>query len=159
MAKANPGGEGSTTVAKNRKAGRDYFIDERIEAGIALMGSEVKSLRAGRASINEAYASELDGDFWLLNCHIPEYAPSGRAGHEPTRRRKLLLHRRQINKLIGTVQTAGVTVIPLAIYFNARGIAKVQLGVGRGKRKYDKRASEKAKDWRRDKERLLRDKN
>ena len=158
MAKPSPGGEGSKTVAKNRKAWRDYFIDERIEAGIALMGSEVKSLRAGRASINEAYAAEFDGEFFLLNCHIPEYAPSGRAGHEPTRRRKLLLHRRQIGKLIGTVKTAGMTLVPLAIYFNSRGMAKVQLGVARGNHKYDKRAAEKAKDWKRDKERLLRDK-
>lgn len=159
MAKGSPSGDGRKVVAHNRKARRDYFIDDRLEAGIALMGSEIKSLRAGRASINEAYAAEAKGEFFLLNAHIPEYAPSGRAGHEPTRRRKLLLHRRQIDKLGGTIHVAGMTVVPLSIYFNERGMAKVELGVARGKRQYDKRASEKEKDWRRDQQRLLRDKS
>ena len=145
-------------AAQNRKARRDYFIDDRLEAGIALTGSEVKSLRAGRASINEAYATEHQGEFFLLNAHIPVYAASGGAGHEPTRRRKLLLHRRQIDKLGGTIHAAGMTVVPLSIYFNERGMAKVELGVARGKRQYDKRATEKEKDWNRDKARLLRDK-
>ena len=142
------------TVAVNRKARRDYFIKEHYEAGIALEGSEVKSLRAGKASIAEAYAADLGGEFWLLNAHIPEYAPAGRFGHTPTRRRRLLLHRRQIEKLRGEVQAAGMTVVPLALYFNERGIAKVELALGRGRRDYDKRAAVKERDWRREQERL-----
>ena len=151
---AAPGRDGRVIVAVNRKARRDYFIKERVEAGIVLTGSEVKSLRAGRASIAESYAGDMGGEFWLLGAHIPEYAPAGRFGHAPTRQRRLLLHRRQIEKLRGEVQAAGMTLVPLALYFNERGIAKVELALGRGKHAYDKRAAVKERDWRREQERL-----
>ena len=142
-------------MAVNRKALRDYFVEDRLEAGIALAGSEVKSLRAGRASIAEAYAGEDGGEFYLINAHIAEYAPAGRFGHAPTRRRKLLLRRREIDRLRGAVQRAGMTVVPLSLYFNERGMAKVELGVARGRKAADKRALERERDWRREKERLL----
>ena len=144
-------------VAQNRKARHNYFIDETIESGIVLTGTEVKSLREGRANIGDAYATERNDELWLLNCHISEFA-SSRQNHEPMRPRKLLLRRREIARLAGAVQRGGVTLVPLAIYFNERGIAKVRLGVGRGKRQYDKRQTEKKRDWDREKARLLREK-
>ena len=143
-------------VAVNRKARHDYFIDDTLEAGIALTGSEVKSLRSGKASIAEAFANKDEGDFFLMNAHIPEYAPAARFGHMPRRPRRLLLHKRQIEKLTGIVASPGMTVIPLAIYFNDRGYAKVELGVARGKKDYDKRETIKQRDWDREKQRLLR---
>lgn len=143
-------------VAQNRRARHDYFIDETIEAGIVLTGSEVKSLREGRASINEAYAGERDGAIWLFNAHIPEYRGASHFGHEPRRNRKLLLHKREMNRLIGAVRKEGVTLVPLSVYFNERGIAKVALGLVHGKRKADKRAAIKERDWQRDKARLMR---
>ena len=142
-------------VAVNRKARRDYVIEDRFEAGVALMGSEVKSLRSGKASIAEAFAAEKKGEFFLTSAHIPEYAPSGQFGHAPRRERKLLLHRRQLDKLVGVVREAGMTVVPLSLYFNDRGIAKVELGVARGKKGPDKRAAIKERDWQRQKERVL----
>lgn len=144
------------TVAENRKARFNYFIDEKIEAGLALTGTEVKSLRLGRASIGEAYAVEQGGELYLINANIPPYAAASRFGHEPTRPRKLLLHRGQINKLIGTMQRGGVTVVPLRLYFNARGIAKLELGVARGKKQADKREVTRDREWQREQGRLLR---
>ncbi len=144
-------------VAQNRKARRDYMIDETFEAGLILVGSEVKSLRAGSGSIAEAYAGMRNGELHLLNAYIPEYKSANRFNHEPRRPRKLLVHRRERSRLAGAVQRRGVTLVPLALYFNERGIAKLRLGLARGKRKADKRATEKARDWQRQKQRLLRD--
>lgn len=144
-------------VAQNRKARRDYLIEDTLEAGMMLVGSEVKSLRAGSGSIAEAYADVKDGELHLLNAYIPEYKSANRFNHEPRRPRKLLVHARERDRLVGAVQRRGVTLIPLAIYFNERGIAKLRLGVARGKRKVDKRETEKARDWQRQKARLLRE--
>jgi SsrA-binding protein len=144
-------------VAQNRRARHDYLIEDTYEAGIALHGSEVKVLREGKASIAEAYAGDKDGDLYLFNANIPEY-PAARFNHEPKRARRLLLHKREINKLLGRVTREGMTLIPLAIYFNPRGRAKLQLGLAKGKRKSDKREAEKARDWQRDKARIMRDK-
>ncbi len=143
-------------VAQNRKARYDYFIEDKFEAGIMLTGSEVKSLRVGKASIAEAFAEEQKGDFYLLNAHISEYGPASRFGHAPKRPRRLLLHRRQIDKLTGAVAEKGMTIVPLSMYFNARGICKVEIGLARGKKNHDKRATEANRDWDREKQRLLR---
>jgi SsrA-binding protein len=145
-------------AADNRKARRNYFIEETIEAGIVLRGSEVKSLRAGRASLAEAYASDREGELYLLNAHIAPYAAASHTGHEPRRPRKLLLRKREVNRLIGAVRREGMTLVPLSLYFNDRGLAKVSLALARGKKLYDKRATEKERDWAREKGRLLRDK-
>ena len=145
------------TVARNRKALRDYFIEDRVEAGIVLTGSEAKSLRAGRVNINGAFARERDRAIWLEDCHISTYTQAGRDNHEPARARKLLLHRREIARLAGAVSRAGYTLVPLSIYFNHRGIAKVELGLGKGKHVHDKRAAIREREWKRHKERLLRD--
>ena len=144
-------------IAQNRKARYNYAIEETFEAGIALTGTEVKSLRAGRGSINESYAAEQSGELYLINSHIPEYPPAGRFNHEPRRARKLLLHRRQIEKLIGAITREGYTLVPLSIYFDKRGFAKVELGLGRGKKKHDKREAIKERDWQRQKRRMLRE--
>jgi SsrA-binding protein len=143
-------------VAQNRKARHDYFITDTLEAGIMLAGSEVKTLRLGQASIGEAYAAERAGDLFLFNAYIPIYKPANRFNHEERRARKLLVHRRERDKLLGSIKREGVTIVPLGIYFNDRGIAKVELGLAKGKRKADKRASEKARDWQRQKSRVLR---
>ncbi len=148
---------GRKVVARNRRATHDYFIDERFEAGLVLQGTEVKSLREGRANIAEAYASERAGELFLVNATIPEYHAGNIFNHEPRRPRKLLLRRRELNKLIGAVRKQGQTLIPLQLYFNPRGLAKIELGLARGKKAYDKRASIKERDWQREKERLLRD--
>ncbi len=145
-------------VAQNRRARHDYHIESTIEAGLQLAGTEVKVLRQGLASINEAYATERDGDIYLVNAHFPEY-PSARFNHEPRRPRKLLLRRREINRLIGAIKREGVTLVPLAIYFNERGRAKLELGLAKGKRKADRREAEKERDWQRDKARLMRERN
>jgi len=142
-------------VAQNRRARHDYLIESTLEAGMQLVGTEVKVLRQGLASIGEAYAAERGGQIYLLNAHVPIY-PSARFNHEPRRPRKLLLHRREINKLMGAVKREGITLIPLAVYFNERGQAKLELGLAKGKRKADKREAEKARDWQRDKARLMR---
>jgi SsrA-binding protein len=144
-------------VAENRKARHNYFIEDRFEAGLALLGTEVKSLRQGQVSIAEAYAAEKGGEIFLLNATIPAYAPS-RVNHDPKRPRKLLLHRSEIRKLSGKLKRGGLTLVPLRLYFNPRGVAKLELGLGRGKRKVDKREAERAKDWQREKARLLRGK-
>ena len=143
-------------AAQNRKARHDFHIDDTLEAGMMLTGTEVKSLRLGRVSINEAFAAEKDGEFWLFNAHFPEYESANRFNHEPRRPRKLLLKRREVSRLIGQTQRDGMTLIPLSIYFNPRGIAKLQLGLAHGKKKVDKREAEKERDWKRDKARLLR---
>ncbi|MFQ5783463.1 MAG: SsrA-binding protein SmpB [Alphaproteobacteria bacterium] len=143
-------------AALNRKARRNYFIDETLEAGIVLIGTEVKSLREGRANIGEAYATVREGELFLVNAHISEYRGGNRFNHEPLRPRKLLLRKRELRRLIGAIQRQGVTLVPLSIYFNDRGLAKVSLGVARGKRQYDKRATERERDWQRQKQRLLR---
>ena len=144
-------------VAQNRRARHDYLIENTLEAGMMLTGTEVKVLRKGLASIAEAYATEKEGKIYLLNAHFPIYA-SARVNHEPRRPRLLLLHNREIDKLLGAVKRDGVTLIPLAIYFNERGKAKLQLGLAKGKRKADKRQAEKERDWQRDRSRLMRDK-
>ena len=153
-------GPDATIVAQNRKARHDYFIEDTVEAGIQLMGSEVKSLRKGSGSIGESYAVEKAGEMYLTNAYIPEYAPAAKYnGHEPRRERKLLLHKREIHRLMGNIQREGYTLVPLSIYFNPRGIAKVELGLAKGKHKADKRQSSKDRDWKRDKARLMSHKN
>ena len=143
-------------AAQNRKARHDYAITDTMEAGLQLMGSEVKSLRLGRCSINEAFAAEREGEFWLLNAHFPEYEAANRFNHEPGRPRKLLLKKREVAKLIAATQREGITVVPLSIYFNDRGRAKCQLGIAKGRRQVDKRAAIKERDWKRDQARLVR---
>jgi len=143
-------------VAQNRKARHDYFIDETLEAGIMLEGTEVKSLRGGRASLNESFAQEQNGEFYLLNAHIPEYAPASQFNHTPTRVRKLLLKKKEMQNLTGKARRAGYTLVPLSLYFNKRGIAKCELGLARGKKQHDKRDTIKERDWNRQKQRLLR---
>ena len=151
--------ESGKLVAENRKARFNYAIEDTLEAGLVLTGSEVKSLRAGKANIAEAYATNEGGSaLYLINAHIAEYAQSGRANHEPTRPRKLLLHKRELDRLMGAIQRQGMTVVPLKLYFNSRGIAKVQLGLAKGKKLHDKRESEKKRDWDRHKGRLMREK-
>ena len=147
------------SVAQNRKARHDYFIEDTLEAGMQLLGSEVKSLRGGRASIAEAFAAEKDGDLYLLNAHIPEYESANRFNHAPRRPRKLLLHKKESERLKGRINREGMTIVPLAIYFNARGIAKCQLGVAKGKHKSDKRQTIKERDWQREQARVLRARN
>ena len=148
----------SRAVAVNRKARHNYFIEDTIEAGIVLNGPEVKSLRAGHASIGEAFAGEKDGEFYLMNAHITPYGAASYNNEDPARARKLLLHKREMDRFIGQQRRAGITTVPLSLYFNDRGIAKVELGIAKGKRQHDKRATEKDRDWGREKARLLRDK-
>src|SRR5256885_14325587 len=143
-------------AAENRKARFNYQIGETFEAGIALTGTEVKSLRSGKATIAESYADARGGEIWLVNANIPEYLQGGRFNHAPKRMRKLLLHRRQINKLMGAVEREGMTLIPLKLYFNDKGRAKLLLAVAKGKKLHDKRESDKKRDWSREKGRLLR---
>jgi len=142
-------------VALNRRARHDYFIEDTIEAGIELTGTEVKVLRRGLGSIAEAYAAERGNELILVNAHIPEYAAS-RFNHEPRRARRLLLHRRELNRLLGGIKRDGITIVPLSVYFNERGRAKIELGIAKGKRKTDKRQAEKARDWQRSRARILR---
>ncbi|GJE68848.1 SsrA-binding protein SmpB [Methylorubrum podarium] len=149
---------GRRVVADNRSARFHYAIEDTFEAGIALTGTEVKSLRGGKATIGESYAGPSGNDLMLFNAYIPEYLEANRFNHDTKRPRRLLLHRRQINKLIGATQRQGYTVIPLKIYFNDKGRAKVELGLGKGKQLHDKRETVKERDWQRDKARLLRDK-
>ncbi|NYZ11992.1 SsrA-binding protein SmpB [Azospirillum sp. RWY-5-1] len=146
-------------AAQNRRARFDYFIEDTLEAGLMLTGTEVKSLRSGRASINESYAGLDHGELYLFNAYIPEYLQAGRwLQHEVRRPRKLLVHKRELNKLMGAIKQKGVTLVPMTVYFNDRGIAKVQVGLATGKRKVDKRETEKARTWQRDKARLMREK-
>jgi SsrA-binding protein len=145
-------------VADNRKARFNYFIDETFEAGVVLTGTEVKSLRDGKANIGESYADTRDGEIWLINSNIPEYRQASRFNHAPKRPRKILLHRRQINKLLGAVERDGMTLVPLKLYFNEKGRAKIELALARGKKLYDKRETEKKRSWQRERGRLLREK-
>jgi SsrA-binding protein len=153
-----PKRESGKLIADNRKARFNYEIGDKVEAGIVLTGSEVKSLRAGKANITESYASDERGELYLINAHIADYAQAARDGHAPTRPRKLLLHKRELARLLGAIQRQGMTLVPLRMYFNARGIAKVELGLARGKKLHDKRETEKKRDWARQKGRLMREK-
>lgn len=145
-------------AAQNRKARHDYTISDTVEAGIVLKGPEVKSLRHGRATLTEAWAGERDGELWLFNAYIPEYQGGVLSRFEPRAPRKLLLHHRQINQLLGAITREGATLVPLNIHFNPRGLAKVTLGVGMGRQKQDKRRAIADRDWQRDKARLMRNK-
>ena len=145
------------TVAENRRARYDSFIDDKYEAGIVLTGTEVKSLRFGEGSIAESYAELRDDQVWLINANIPEFSHGNRNNHEPKRPRKLLLNVREINKLHGAVMRQGMTLVPLSIYFNGRGRAKVELALAKGKKAPDKRATEKERDWKREQGRIMRD--
>jgi len=143
-------------MAENRKARFNYAIEDTVEAGIALTGTEVKSIRNGKSTIAESYADSKDGEIWLINATIPEYLQGNRFNHEPKRPRKLLLHHREIEKMIGAVERKGMTLIPLSIYFNGRGRAKIELALAKGKQTHDKRQTIKDRDWQRDKARLMR---
>lgn len=148
----------NTLIADNRKARHDYEFLETFEAGIQLTGTEVKSLRNSQANIAESYATEEQGEIWLINSYIPEYLEGNRNNHNPRRRRKLLLHKREMAKLIGGVQKDGLTIIPNRLYFNERGLAKLQLALARGRKAHDKREVAKKRDWNREKARLMREK-
>ena len=148
--------DGSKIIADNRKARYAYAIEDSLEAGIMLMGSEVKSLRSGKTTIGESYAHAKDGELWLVNCYIPEYTQASRFNHEPKRSRKLLVHKREAARLAAAIQREGMTLIPLKLYFNAKGRAKIELGIAKGKKLHDKRETEKQRDWQRDKARLMR---
>ena len=145
-------------IAENRRARFDYFLEERLEAGLALTGSEVKSLRQGRANIAESYAAVEGREIALVNAHIPEYGPANRFNHAPRRPRRVLLHRREIDKLIGAVKREGRTLVPTKLYFNDRGLVKLELALAKGKKAHDKRASESERDWKREQGRLMREK-
>lgn len=150
--------DGYKVAAENRKARFSYAIESNVVAGIMLTGSEVKSLRNGRATIAESYATVKDGELWLINANIPEYVQANRFGHEPKRIRKLLVHRREAHKLAIAMQREGMTLVPLKLFFTPKGIAKIDIGVAKGKKLHDKRETEKNRDWQRDKARLMRDK-
>lgn len=145
-------------IAENRRARFDYFLDERFEAGLALTGTEVKALRQGRANIAESYVGVEGRELMLINAHIPEYGPASRFNHEPRRQRKLLLRRREIDKLIGAVQREGRTLAPIRLYFSDRGLVKLEVALARGKKAHDKRAAESERDWKREQGRLMREK-
>jgi SsrA-binding protein len=147
---------GIKVVADNRRARFNYEIGETVEAGIALTGTEVKSLRVGKATIAESYADAKDGEIWLINANIPEYLQASRFNHAPKRPRKLLLHKRQIAKLASAVEREGMTIVPMKLYFNERGRAKVELAVARGKKLHDKRETERKRSWDRERARLMR---
>jgi SsrA-binding protein len=143
-------------IAENRKARFNYEIGEVVEAGIALTGTEVKSLRQGKATIAESYADAKGGEIWLVNANIPEYLQASRFNHAPKRPRKLLLHRRQIDKLAAAVDREGMTIVPLKMFFNDKGRAKIEIALGRGKKLHDKRETEKKRSWERERGRLMR---
>ena len=148
--------EKTKVVAENRRARYDYVVEERFEAGIALQGTEVKALRTGEGSIAESYALVEGEEVWLINSSIPQYGAGSWMNHEPRRRRKLLLKKREINKLHGAINRQGLTVVPLSVYFNSSGKAKVELALARGKKDHDKRATIKEREWKREQGRLLR---
>ncbi|MCF6099853.1 MULTISPECIES: SsrA-binding protein SmpB [Mesorhizobium] len=152
--KADPNNK---TVAENRKARFSYEVLDTIETGLVLTGTEVKSLRQGQANIQDSYASVEGGEIWLINSYLPEYLQANRFNHEPRRRRKLLLNKREMAKLSQSVDREGMTLVPLKIYFNEKGRAKLLLAVGRGKKLHDKRETEKQRDWSREKGRLLKE--
>lgn len=147
------------TVAENRRARFDYFLEEKFEAGILLTGTEVKSLRHGLCSLSEAFAGEKQGAIWLYNSYIAPYNPAGaHLQHEPRRPRKLLLHKKEVGRLLGSIRRDGYTLVPVRLYFNGRGLAKVEIALAKGKQQHDKREDIKTRDWNREKSRLLRDK-
>lgn len=148
----------SKLIAENRRARFDYFLESTFEAGLILTGTEVKALRLGRANIAESYAATEGDEIVLVNAHIPEYGPANRFNHEPRRPRKLLLHRREIDKLLGAVRRDGRTLIPTKLYFNDKGLVKLELALAKGKKVHDKREVEAARDWKREQGRLMRDK-
>lgn len=150
--------KGTRAAAENRRARHDYLIEDTVEAGLVLMGSEVKSLRLGHATLAESHAGPKDGGIWLLNCHIPPYQQAGRENHEAKRPRKLLLHKKEMQRLLEAVKQKGITLVPLKIYFNDRGIAKMLLGLAKGKKQHDKRQADKDRDWKRQQGRLMREK-
>jgi SsrA-binding protein len=150
--------DGRKLIAENRRARFDYLIEDTIEAGIQLVGTEVKSLRSGRANIAESYASTENGELWLINATIPEYPPAGQFNHEPRRPRKLLVRAKELKRLAGAVEREGRTLAPLKLYFNNRGIAKLEIALAKGKKAHDKRAATKDREWKRQQSRLLRDK-
>ena len=153
----HPAFDKKKVVAENRRARFDYSIEQVFEAGIALQGTEVKSLRFGEGSIAESYAEVKDGQVWLINSNVPEFSHGNRFNHEPKRPRKLLLHEREINKMHGAVNRQGMTLVPLSIYFNTRGRAKVELALAKGRKAHDKREHIKEQDWKREAARLLKD--
>ncbi|HWW64892.1 MAG TPA: SsrA-binding protein SmpB [Sphingomonadaceae bacterium] len=158
MARPKPASfEKTKVVAENRRARFEYFLEDFFEAGIALTGTEVKSLRFGEGSIAESYAEVKGNEVWLVNANVPEFSHGNRFNHEPKRPRKLLLHEREIEKMRVAVSREGMTLIPLSIYFNPRGRAKVELALAKGKKLHDKRETEKARDWKREQGRLLRE--
>jgi SsrA-binding protein len=150
--------ESVKVIARNRKATHDYHIESRYEAGLALLGSEIKSIRAGGVNLREGYVAPRDGELWLVNVHIAPYKPAARSGHEPRRPRKLLLSRREINRLISRVQERGYTIIPLRLYLT-HGLAKVEIGLARGKRQYDKRATIAKRESQRQIERTMKERD
>ena len=150
-------GNGIRTIAENRRARHDYHIEDVIEAGLVLTGTEVKSLRDGKANIAESYAEPDEDGIWLVNANIPEYAYGNRENHPPKRKRKLLLHRREIARMIQAVERKGFTLVPLKLFFNARGMAKLDVAIAQGKKVHDKRDTSKSRDWNRQKQRLLRE--
>jgi SsrA-binding protein len=147
----------SKLIAENRRARFDYFLDEKLEAGLILTGTEVKALREGRANIAESYVGVEGRELALINAHIPEYGPANRFNHEPRRQRKLLMHRKQLDKLIGAAQRDGRTLVPTRLYFNDKGMVKLEVALARGKKAHDKREAESQRDWKREQGRLMRD--
>ncbi len=150
--------DGTTLIAENRKARHEYFITDSWEAGIALLGSEVKSLRVGQTNIAESYASFEDGGLWVINSYIAEYKGAALFQHDPRRKRRLLLHTSEIAKLKLAIERKGMTIVPLEMYFNGKGRAKIKIGLAEGKKLHDKRESDKKRDWDREKSRIMRDK-
>ena len=148
---------GNNVVAENRRARYNFAIEDVLEAGLVLEGTEVKALREGKANIAESYAASENGGIWLINAHIPEYGHGNRNNHEPRRPRKLLLHEREIVRLSVAVDRQGMTLVPLKIYFNEKGRAKIEIGIAKGKKLHDKRDTEKDRDWKRQQQRLMRD--
>jgi SsrA-binding protein len=152
-------GEDRGVIAVNRRARFDYEIEDTFEAGLQLVGTEVKSLREGKANIAESYVSPEKGEVWLINADIPPFSHGNRHNHEPRRPRKLLLHKKEMSKLAGAVQREGMTIVPLRLFFNARGLAKLQIGLAKGKKTVDKRETKKERDWNRAKQRILKNYN
>ena len=142
-------------IATNKKATFDYKISLKFDVGIVLTGPEVKSLRNNSSSIKESFIENSDGELWLCNCHIKKYESSNEKDHNPIRKRKLLLNKKELNKVLGSLRRDGFSVVPISIYFNDKGLAKLNIGLGKGKKKFDKRETQKMKDWTKDKQRLL----
>lgn len=155
--KSQTKGRSDGQVAENRRARFDYTVEDTLEAGLVLVGSEVKSLRNGKANIAESYASVEDGELWLINADIPIYPRANRFNHEPRRKRKLLVSKREKQKLAQAIERAGRTIVPLKLYFNDRGLAKLLIGVATGKKHHDKRETQQKRDWQRQKARIMKD--